>query len=79
LLTNTVALFLLLEKLVHELEGTFFAVSTLIEPANTGIVDPNVKVKKLTTLIKKKLHDSGLRTKVLIEVNEDYHDATIVA
>jgi hypothetical protein len=43
-----------------------------------GIVDPNIKPKKVTTMIKKKLHDKGLRTKVLVEVNEDYHDATIV-
>ena len=33
----------------------------------------------MTTLVKKKLYDNGLRTKVLMEVNEDYHDAAVVS
>ena len=65
-------------KLVHELEGKFHCITTQRE-IDEPIDDGTKKPKKVTTLVKKKLYDDGLRTKVLIEVNEDYHDAAIVS
>jgi len=65
-------------KLVHELEGTFHCITTQRE-YDDAVDDGSKKPKKVTTLVKKKLYDNGLRTKVLMEVNEDYHDAAIVS
>lgn len=70
--------YLFLVKLVHELEGTFHCITTQWE-FDDAVDDGSKKPKKVTTLVKKKLYDNGLRTKVLMEVNEDYHDAAVVS
>lgn len=69
---------LTLEKLVHELRGINFSITTERE-FDVPVEDPSRPApKKVTSMIKKKGKDDGLRTKVLIEVNEDFHDATLL-
>lgn len=69
---------LTLEKLVHELWGINFSITTERE-FDVPVEDPSRPApKKVTSMIKKKGKDDGLWTKVLIEVNEDFHDATLL-
>ncbi len=69
---------LILEKLVHELKGSNFTIYTSWE-YDVAVEDPSLPApKKSLSIIKKKGKDNGLRTKVLIEVNEDFHDATLI-
>lgn len=63
---------------MHELKGTSFSITTSRE-FDVAVEDSSkIQPKKVTSAIKKKGKDDGLRTKVLIEVNEDFHDATLI-
>ena len=74
MLTNTVSsVSETIEKLVHELAGAPFTLFT--ERVGEGEDEAPKDRPKVATSIKYGTLDAGLRTKVLIEVNEDYHDA----
>lgn len=76
--TNTVGHFLNpSEKLVHELAGAPFTIFT--EKVNEDEEDAHRNKPKIATSINYGTLDTDLRTKVLVEVNEDYHDAQKVS
>lgn len=61
-------------KLVKELAGEIYDITTTKAEEKEGIDDGF----RVTTQVKEGGLDTGLQTKVLLEVNEDYHDAQAV-